>query len=106
VTGGLLLRLASFIDTEVRAVVPHQKDGRPQPLCALYATAACLAVSEELIRAGELRPRVLLERVRARRLAFDELSDLPGAELFFHNVNTPEDYTEAQIKVGSRNAER
>ncbi len=95
VTGGLLLRLASFIDTEVQAVVPHQKDGRPQPLCALYATAACLAVSEELIRAGELRPRVLLERVRARRLAFDELSDLPGAELFFHNVNTPEEYAEA-----------
>ncbi len=95
VTGELLLRLASFVDEGVEAVVPHQSDGRPQPLCALYATAACLAVSEELIRAGELRPRVLLERVRTRRLAFDELSDLAGARLFFHNVNTPDDYAEA-----------
>jgi molybdopterin-guanine dinucleotide biosynthesis protein A len=95
VTGGLLLRLASFVDEGVEAVVPHQSDGRPQPLCALYASAACLAVAEDLIRAGELRPRVLLERVRTRRLAFDELSDLAGARLFFHNVNTPDDYAEA-----------
>jgi molybdopterin-guanine dinucleotide biosynthesis protein A len=102
VTGGLLLRLASFVDDEVQAVVPHQSDGRPQPLCALYATAACLAVSEELIRAGDLRPRVLLERVRARRLAFDELSDLPRAELFFHNVNTPDDYARALREAEAR----
>ena len=95
VTSELLLRLASFRVDEIDAVAPHQPDGRPQPLCALYSTAVCLPVAEDLIRSGELRPRVLLERVRARRVAFDELSDLRGSELFFTNVNTPEDYARA-----------
>lgn len=99
VTGELLLRLASFLDTEAEAVAPHQSDGRPQPLCALYAAPACLAVAEDLIRTGELRPRVLLERVRTRRVAFDQLSDLAGAQLFFTNVNTPDDYAKAREEM-------
>src|SRR5688572_1765395 len=55
VTGELLLRLASFRVGGIEAVAPDQSDGRPQPLCALYETAACLAVAEDLIRDGELR---------------------------------------------------
>ncbi len=106
VTSGLLLRLASFRVEGVEAVAPHQSDGRPQPLCTLYATAPCLAVTEDLIRAGELRPRVLLERVHTRRVAFGELSDLEGSELFFANVNTPEDYAKARTEVRSQNDER
>lgn len=99
VTSELLLRLASLRAPGVEAVAPHQSDGRVQPLCALYEAAACLAVSEDLIRRGELRPRVLLERVRTRRVAFEELADLGGARLFFANVNTPEDYAEARKEV-------
>lgn len=99
VTEELLQRLASFREDELDAVAPHQDDGRPQPLCALYAAASCLPVAEDLIRAGELRPRVLLERVRTRRVAFGELSDLAGAQLFFTNVNTPEDYARARMKA-------
>ena len=103
VTGELLRRLASFRADGVDAVAPHQPDGRPQPLCALYAIETCLPVAEDLIRTGEFRPRVLLERVRTRRVAFAELSDLKGARLFFANVNTPEDYAEAQKE--SQNSE-
>jgi molybdopterin-guanine dinucleotide biosynthesis protein A len=101
VTGELLLRLASLRAAGVEAVAPRQSDGRVQPLCALYAAGPCLAVSEDLIREGELRPRVLLERVRTRRVAFEELTDLEGARLFFANVNTPEDYAEALREVTS-----
>ncbi|HWW74850.1 MAG TPA: molybdenum cofactor guanylyltransferase [Pyrinomonadaceae bacterium] len=96
VTAGLLARLASFRGEGFDAVAPFQEDGRPQPLCALYAAAACRAVAEELIREGELRPRALLERVRTRWVAFDELADLPGSADFFRNVNTPPDYEEAR----------
>ncbi|MCA1636698.1 MAG: molybdenum cofactor guanylyltransferase [Acidobacteria bacterium] len=96
VTGALMLRLASFLCDETEAVAPLQDDGRAQPLCAVYARAACLGVAEDLIRAGELRPRRLLRRVRTRWVSFDELSDLKGSELFFTNVNTPEDYARAQ----------
>jgi molybdopterin-guanine dinucleotide biosynthesis protein A len=51
VTGELFSLLASFRRADLDAVAPLQGDGRPQPLCALYAAAPCLAVAEELIRA-------------------------------------------------------
>lgn len=95
VNGELFARLAALREDETEVVAPLQEDGRPQPLCALYATDVCRAAAGELIRAGELRPRALLEKVRARRVAFGELSDLEGARLFFINVNTPEDYEKA-----------
>ena len=101
VTGELFARLASLRGAGVDAVAPLQEDGRPQPLCALYAPAPCLALAEGLIRAGELRPRALLRTARTRWVQFDELSDLEGSRLFFSNVNTPGDY-EAAVEEGRR----
>jgi len=95
VTGALLERLASLRGPGVEAVAPTQPDGRRQPLCALYSRDACLPVVERLIRADELRPRVLLSQVRTRHVAFEELKDMDGSGLFFSNVNTPEDYRRA-----------
>lgn len=95
-SGPLFERLASFRGPDFDAVAPRQPDGRPQPLCALYAQAPCLAAAEELLRAGELRPRVLLERVRTRWAEWDELKDLPGAARLFLNLNTPEDFAAAE----------
>jgi len=101
VTPELFARLASLLCDETDAVAPLQNDGRQQPLCSLYAVAPCRATAEELIRADELRPRELLRRVRTRWVAFHELSDLTGSALFFHNVNTPEDY-----KLATRKGEK
>jgi molybdopterin-guanine dinucleotide biosynthesis protein A len=98
-TSPLFTRLASFRSREWDAVVPLQSDGRPQPLCALYAAARCLPEVEELIRAGETRPQALLRRVRTRWVEFAELEDLDGSRLFFHNVNTPSDYEEAKRRL-------
>jgi molybdopterin-guanine dinucleotide biosynthesis protein A len=100
VTAELFERLASLRGEEVDAVAPLQEDGRPQPLCALYA-ARCLRAAERLIRAGELRPRALLQTVRTRWVTFEELSDLEGSGLFFENVNTPADYA-AAVEEGKR----
>jgi molybdopterin-guanine dinucleotide biosynthesis protein A len=96
VTAALCGQLASLRAPGADAVAPFQPDGRPQPLCALYARAACLPVVEELLRADELRPRALLARVRTRWVTFAEVADLPGSEHFFSNVNTPEDFAEAR----------
>jgi molybdopterin-guanine dinucleotide biosynthesis protein A len=96
VTRELFERLASLCGDDVDAVAPVQEDGRPQPLCALYAAARCLEAADALIRAGELRPRALLKTVRTRWVQFEELSDLDGSQLFFKNVNTPADYEEAK----------
>src|SRR5215212_469263 len=95
VTGELLSRLLHERTAETDAVVPVQEDGRVQPLCALYRARVCLERVEEMIRAGELRPRVLLTRVRPRLVAFEELRGLAGSSRFFLNVNTPEDYARA-----------
>jgi molybdopterin-guanine dinucleotide biosynthesis protein A len=99
VTGELFGRLAD-LSKNFEAVVPVQADGRVQPLCALYRTEPCLLRVEELIAGGERRPRMLLERVKTRRVLPPELADLAGAELFFTNVNTPEDYAQARAVTG------
>ncbi len=83
------------------AVVPVQEDGRPQPLCAVYERAACVDAAGRAVASGEHRPRALLDQVRTRWLAPNELADLPGADRFFLNINTPEDFAQAKaLKLG------
>lgn len=99
VTPELFARLASFAVDARDAVAPVQRDGRPQPLCALYSPRTCLAVAERLLDEGELRPRALLRQVHTRWVSPDELSDLTRAEHFFTNVNTPAEYERAQATM-------
>ena len=102
VTGELLTHLAARRAAGVEAVAPRQEDGRPQPLCALYARAPCLSVAERMLRGDERRPRDLLAQVRTRWVAFAELSGLAGAENFFLNVNTPHDLARARQLAETR----
>lgn len=95
-SGALLGRLASLRAPDAEAVAPLQLDGRPQPVCALYARAACLPAAAELIGADELRPRALLARLRTRWVAPEEWADLAGSEHFFLNLNTPDDFARAE----------
>ncbi len=97
VTGELFLHLLSF-RADFEAVAPIQSDGIPQPLCALYRTAPCLARAAELIKTGERKPVALLQSVRTRWLGFEEFANLEGADRFFDNINTPEDYVRARQK--------
>ena len=94
VTTPLFARLAEMRE-DFDSVVPVQNDGRPQPLCALYARTPCLLRTEELIKSSERKPLGLLQSVRTRWVGFNELEDLTGANRFFDNVNTPQDYARA-----------
>jgi molybdopterin-guanine dinucleotide biosynthesis protein A len=97
VTRDLLSRLRTLSQQEAPdAVVPIQPDERPQPLCALYRRDPCLLEAERLIARGEHTPRTLLANVRTRWVKSEELADLPRAENFFFNVNTPQDYERAK----------
>ncbi|MDQ3819024.1 MAG: molybdenum cofactor guanylyltransferase [Acidobacteriota bacterium] len=98
VTGELFVRLAS-LRQNFDAVIPVQPDGRVQPLCALYRTETVRDIAEDLIATGERRPRALLESIRTRRVAFNELSDLEGSTNFFININTPEDHADAKRRI-------
>jgi molybdopterin-guanine dinucleotide biosynthesis protein A len=80
------------------AVAPIQEDGIPQPLCTLYRVEPCLHQAEQLIKSGERKPIALLQSVRTRWVLFNELSNLRGADRFFENINTPEDYARASRK--------
>jgi molybdopterin-guanine dinucleotide biosynthesis protein A len=99
VNGELFVRLAS-LGQDYDAVVPVQADGRRQPLCALYRVASCKETAQSLIAVGERRPRALLDRVRTRLVAPEELADLSGAQNFFSNINTPQDYARARALEG------
>jgi molybdopterin-guanine dinucleotide biosynthesis protein A len=89
----LIGRLVSLIADNLDAIVPTQPDGKPQPLCSLYRTKPCLAVIGELLKPNRSAPplRVIFEKVRTRHVSFEEISDLPGSEHFFLNMNTTDD---------------
>jgi len=94
-TGQFFERLASMRNDGLDAIVPIQEDGRVQPLSALYRARVCLEQLEEMIRTNELRPRLLVSRVRSRRVRFEELRGLKDSSRLFLNVNTHEDYRRA-----------
>lgn len=98
VPGELFAQLVSLATEDYDAIVPLQPDGMPQPLCALYRPKTCLPHLEEMRALGIWKVRELLSRVATRFVEFDTLSDLPGADQMFFNVNTPEDYAEAVLK--------
>ena len=80
------------------AIVPLNAQGLTEPLCALYSTAALPAVSR-LIADGGRKVSLLFERLPTRFVAFHELRALPNADLFFTNINTPEEYQAALEKL-------
>lgn len=106
VTDKLFARLWQFAKEPFDAVVPVQPDGRQQPLCAFYRRESCLAATDRLIASDEHTPRAMLASVQTRRLEFSELADLPNAEHFFLNLNTPADYERAKAILALQNPER
>jgi molybdopterin-guanine dinucleotide biosynthesis protein A len=101
VSADLLKYLAGLIDGAFEAVVPVQPDGRVQPLCAFYRVEPCLKIVEKFLAANEKLPplRAVFENVRTRFVGFDELKDLPGAENFFLNLNSPEDLNGLELRL-------
>lgn len=92
-----LAEIAASVDKTVSAIAPVQPDGRVQPLCAFYRAAPCLPAAEQLIKNDSILPaRRLLDEVAARLISPAEFADLRGAENFFENVNTPEDFQRVQ----------
>ncbi|HKP47848.1 MAG TPA: molybdenum cofactor guanylyltransferase [Pyrinomonadaceae bacterium] len=91
VTTGLFERLIELRE-DYDAVAPVQPDGIPQPLCTLYRVDCCRKHATELINSGERKPVALLQSVKTRWVPFSDLRDLPEAERFFENINTPQDY--------------
>jgi molybdopterin-guanine dinucleotide biosynthesis protein A len=97
VTSELFKRLLSISGSDA-ATVPVGPDGRLEPLCAIYRPEA-LPIVTNLISEGVRKVSLLFDRVPTRFVGFDELVDLKDSELFFENINTPDDYDRAVQKL-------
>jgi molybdopterin-guanine dinucleotide biosynthesis protein A len=52
-------------------------------------------VLTDLIGQGQRKVSLLFDQVPTRFVAFEELRDLKGSEIFFENINTIDDYARA-----------
>lgn len=99
VTSVVLERLLARLEGDEAAVIPAP-GGKPQPLAAAYAPRATLALAMVMSR-GEraLVPAVLT--LDPLILPDSELANWEGGSEAFFNLNTPEDFAEAERRFAS-----
>ncbi|MFY9557864.1 MAG: molybdenum cofactor guanylyltransferase [Blastocatellia bacterium] len=89
-----LLSIENQCGQNYQTIVPIGPNGKSEPVCAIYSVESLEAV-RLLIASGRRRISLLFDRVPTRLVEFEELSHLEGADLFFKNVNTRDDYLQA-----------
>lgn len=84
----------AHLENDFDAFAPIQKDGKNQPLCAIYKTETCRKILTEMLEneSEKYSVRDFLKRLKTRYVEFSEIEHLANAENFFLNVNTPEDF--------------
>jgi|SRR5882724_2092039 len=93
VTAQLFEKLLA-VSTDYEIVVPLNAEGRTEQMCALY-TKGCVPAIEIMYDEGVQTPRSLFECRETKYLDWTDLACLSGADHFFDNLNTPEDYARA-----------
>jgi molybdopterin-guanine dinucleotide biosynthesis protein A len=78
--------------------VPVSREGRLQPLCAVFRRRALYAVRTRL-GLGENKPRGFFTRVHCTTIPWRDLSDAGFRAPLFDNMNTPEEYEYARKRV-------
>jgi molybdopterin-guanine dinucleotide biosynthesis protein A len=97
VTSELFMLLLS-LSGHYQATAPIGPSGNVEPLCAVYSAEALVVVTD-LIAQGHRKVRLLFDRVPTRFVAFQEMRHLAGSDLFFENINNPEDYARARQRI-------
>ena len=99
VTCNLLARLMNRARAEGSDVaVPRSRDGRLQPLCAVYRRRALYAVRTRLVL-GLNKLSGFFPMVRCTDIPWRELADAGVRSSEFDNMNTPEDYAYARRRI-------
>ncbi|HEX5411943.1 MAG TPA: molybdenum cofactor guanylyltransferase [Terriglobia bacterium] len=80
------------------ATVPRSRDGRLQPLCAIYRRRALYAVRKWL-DLGENKLSGFFPMVHCATIAWRDLAGAGARSPVFDNMNTPEDYEDARRRV-------
>ena len=96
VTGEVLSRLVDDIQVleagEADVIIPSDKNGRLQPLCAIYERDRCRAAIDAYLRTGERTIRDVVSTLRQHRIENANFADLENGETVFLNINTPADF--------------
>ena len=92
-----LLRAASRLlaQEEVDVVITKSGEGY-EPLHAIYRRETCLPAIEAAISADQWRVIAWFPQVKVRILTTDEIKQYDPSGLAFWNVNTPEEFAEAE----------
>ena len=94
---GALLEAGSRLLVEEEAdVVIAQSDEGYEPLHAIYRRATCLPAIEAAIDADQWKVIAWFPQVKVRVLTPDEIKRYDTLGLAFWNVNTPEEFAEAE----------
>jgi molybdopterin-guanine dinucleotide biosynthesis protein A len=106
VSADLIDLLVNRCQENLDAVVPMQKDGRPQPLCALYRRAACSPLLDEMLHEPRPTPSMqfLLGKLNVEYVPSDEIAELPGSDRLFVNINTPDELENASKLIDAEPA--
>lgn len=92
--------LSEKIDDEHGCVVPEQKDGRLQPLCAFYKVANTMTVVTRIIERPRVPPPMheIMRELDPRIIKFDDYAHLSGSADLFLNINTSRDLDQARTR--------
>jgi len=89
---------ARAIAAESDVTVPRSRDGRLQPLCAVYRRRALYAIRTSLA-ADQNKTSNFFPRVRTIAIPWRDLARAAFQPSVFDNMNTPEDYEYVRKRV-------
>jgi len=97
----LLAAAAGILEQEQADVVIAETPEGFEPLHAVYRRGPCLAAVESAMKADQWRMISWFSKVRVRKLTHEELSEFNPDGLAFWNLNTPEEFSEAERRASS-----
>ena len=113
VSAALLEYATQFMNEEaVDVVIPQvpstdateKRSGGYEPLHAVYRRATCLLAIESAIQSDQWKVIAWFPQVKVRALNADEIRPFDPDGLAFWNVNTPEEFAEAERLATSQSA--
>lgn len=90
--------LGVALSSQADATIPESRQRWLNPTCAVYRRRALKAVRASL-ESGDYRVRSFLPRVECRVLRWPEIASAGFRAKIFENMNTPEDYRSAQLRL-------
>lgn len=89
-----------LMQEDVDVVIPRTEDGY-EPFHAVYRREPCHSAIQSAITAGNRRMISWFDAVRVRTMLMEEVKSISGSEHTFVNINTPDDFSRAELLAKS-----